>query len=133
VAARRAVRDDQPHTRDPPGRSGGLTMAACSSSGSRAATPPAATTSTTATPQASTTGTISAAAAGSAYLTDVAPANAALTTFGTKVSAWTDSTTNAQAEADAQPAITALRTLDTALTNAQWPASATAEPDSKSA
>jgi len=100
----------------------GLTLAACSSSGS-----PAATAAATTVPPASTTGTISTAAAGSAYLADVAPANAALTTFGARAEAWTDSTTNAQAEADAQPAIAALQTLDTALTNAQWPASSTTD------
>jgi hypothetical protein len=104
----------------------GLTMAACSSSGSPAAKA-AATTSATTAPQASTTSTISTAAAGSAYVADVAPANAALTTFGAKANAWTNSTTDAQAEADAQPAITALQTVNTALTDAQWPASATAD------
>ena len=74
-----------------------------------------------------TTTTISTAAAGSAYLADAAPANAVLTTFGAKAAAWTNNTTSAQAEADAQPAITALQTLDTALTNAQWPSAATAD------
>lgn len=65
--------------------------------------------------------TISTAAAGSAYPTDVAPANAALATFSAKAGAWTSSTSNTQAEADAQPAITALQNLNTALTNGQRP------------
>ena len=82
----------------------GMTLAACSSSGSSQS---ASTTSTTGASQVSIRTTISTAAAGSAYPTDVAPANAALATFSAKAGAWTSSTSNTQAEADAQPAITA--------------------------
>jgi|GEM_PF-3547447 hypothetical protein len=102
----------------------GMTLAACSSSGSSQS---ASTTSTTGAPQVSTPTTISTAAAGSAYLTDVAPANAALATFSAKAGAWTSSTSNTQDEADAQPATTVLRNLNTALTNGQWLAAATAD------
>jgi len=76
-------------------------------------------------PQSSTSTTVSIAAAGAAYLAAVAPANAAISAFSAAAGRWTSSTTNAQAEADAQPAISALQALGTTLTNDQWPASAT--------
>jgi hypothetical protein len=79
------------------------------------------------TPKASTTTTISTSAAGSAYLTAVAPANTAISTFTAKADAWTNNTTDAVAEADAQPLIAAFQKFDTTLTNAQWPAGATAD------
>ena len=92
-----------------------LAVAACSSTSSSPMT--------TAKPPASTTTTISIAAAGRAYLTAVVPANAALDTFSTSAGQWTGATTNAEAEADAQPSITALQELNTTLTNGQWPSS----------
>lgn len=65
---------------------------------------------------------ITTAAAGKQYLALVAPVNATLSAFGTEANGWTDSTTNAQAEADAQPAISALNSLDGKLLSDKWPA-----------
>ncbi len=101
-----------------------MTLAACSSSGS---SQPAVTTTTVTVPRTTTSTTISIAAAGAAYLAAVAPANTALTAFSNTANGWTSSTTNAEAEADAQPAITALQTLNTTLTNDPWPADAVAD------
>jgi hypothetical protein len=101
-----------------------MVLAACSSTGS---SQPAVTTTTSTVPRSTTSTTISSAAAGAAYLAAVALANAALTTFSNTANSWTSSTTNAEAEADAQPAITALQALNTTLTNDQWPADAVAD------
>jgi hypothetical protein len=61
------------------------------------------------------------AAAGTAYLADVAPANTAIAAFATQSDAWTSSTTDAEAEADAQPTISALNALETQLESTNWP------------
>ena len=74
----------------------------------------------TATPSASS-GTLSVAAAGTAYLADVAPANTAIGALATQADGWTSSPTDAEAEADAQPAISALSTLETQLEGTNWP------------
>jgi hypothetical protein len=106
----------------------GLVLAGCSSGASSSPTtvPTRKSAPTTTAPPATTT-TISVAQAGAAYLAIAAPADAALATFDTQAGEWTDSTTNSEAEADAQPAIAALHTLVSALTNGQWPAVATAD------
>ena len=104
--------------------SAGVALAACSSSGS---SQPAVTTTTVTVPRSTTSTTISTATAGAAYLAAAAPANAALTTFTNTANGWTSSTTNAEAEADARPAVTALQNLDTTLANDQWPAAAVAD------
>jgi hypothetical protein len=50
-----------------------------------------------------------------------------LSAFSTAVKSWSNSTTNAQAESDAEPAIAALESLTTTLTNDKWPTDATAD------
>lgn len=83
-----------------------------------------------ATPQPSSSpasGTLSVNAAAAAYLADVAPTNVAITAFQTASSSWTTSTTDAQAEATAQPLISALSTLETKLETTDWPATAQAD------
>jgi hypothetical protein len=85
-----------------------LSLAACGS---------AASSSPTTTQPPATTTTVSAAA--SAYLTDVDPVNVAWHNFLLEASAWTSGTTGTQAEADAQPLISALRKLDATLVNVQ--------------
>jgi hypothetical protein len=94
-----------------------ILLAAC---GSSSPSKSSATTSTTTAP--TTTTTISESSAASTYLTAVALVNAALSTFATEADAWTSSTTDAQAAADAKPAIAALQTFTTTLTNDEWPA-----------
>ena len=74
----------------------------------------------TATPSASPS-TLSLAAAGTAYLADVAPANTVVAALATQADAWTSSTTDAEAEADAQPTISALNALETQLEGTNWP------------
>jgi hypothetical protein len=74
----------------------------------------------TATPSASS-GTLSVAAAGTAYLADVAPANTAVAALATQANGWTSSTTDAEAEADAQPTISAPNALETQLEGTNWP------------
>jgi len=54
----------------------------------------------------------------------VNPVNAAISAFGTKANGWSNSTTSAQAEADAQPLISALQNLQNGLLHDQWPAAA---------
>ncbi len=78
-------------------------------------------------PAATTSTTISLSAAGTAYLAAVAPANSALTVFNAAADGWTSSTTNAQAANDAKPLISSLQSLDTVLTNDQWPTVATTD------
>jgi hypothetical protein len=102
-----------------------FSAAECSSGGSGLSLPP--TTSTTTAPQVSTSTSVSTAPAGTAYLADIAPVNAAIAAFGPKASAWSSSTTNAQAVADARPLVTALQTLKTTLTDGSWPATATTD------
>jgi hypothetical protein len=65
--------------------------------------------------------------AGAQYLAAVAPVNSAISSFSSAENNWTSSTTGAQAESDAQPLIASLKTLDTTLTDAQWPAAATSD------
>jgi hypothetical protein len=67
---------------------------------------------------------ISVKAAGNQYLKDVAPANIALGKFGKEASKWTSQTTDAQAEKEASPSITALRQLQNALLAQSWPTKA---------
>jgi hypothetical protein len=67
---------------------------------------------------------ISKKAAGKQYLRIFGPTGSAASTFGTEAGAWTSSTTDAQAEADAKPLITALQTLNRALLKDSWPAGA---------
>lgn len=67
---------------------------------------------------------ISLKAAGKQYLKDVAPTNAALAKFNAESSKWTNSTTDAQAEKEAAPVITALRKLQDALLVQSWPSKA---------
>lgn len=57
------------------------------------------------------------------YLKAVAPDNAAITTFDAQANAWSASTTDAQAEADAQPLITADKKFELRLEDTNWPAS----------
>jgi hypothetical protein len=56
---------------------------------------------------------------------DLTPVRSALLSFGTAASGWTDATTDAQAEADAQPLLNSLYTFQTKLERQQWPGSAT--------
>jgi hypothetical protein len=60
-------------------------------------------------------------AAGKQYLTDVAPANAALRSFESEIHAWTNSTPDAEGEQQAAPVFTALRTLRRNLLSQTWP------------
>lgn len=64
-------------------------------------------------PPATTTSlsTTTKSQAASAYLAAVAPANSAANAFNAEVKTWTNSTTNAQAEADAQPVIAAFQAV----------------------
>ncbi|MGC1237788.1 MAG: hypothetical protein WA860_03250 [Acidimicrobiales bacterium] len=59
--------------------------------------------------------------AGKQYLTDVAPANAALKSFESEIHAWTNSTPDAEGEHQAAPVFTALRTLQRNLLSQTWP------------
>jgi hypothetical protein len=67
---------------------------------------------------------ISKKAAGKQYLRLFGPTGSAASTFGAEAGAWTSSTTDAQAEADAKPLITALETLNRAVLKDRWPAGA---------
>jgi hypothetical protein len=64
---------------------------------------------------------ISTKAAGNQYLKDVAPTNLALGKFFAEASKWTNSTTDAQAEKDATPAVAALHKLQNTLLTQSWP------------
>lgn len=99
----------------------GLAIAGCSSSqpGASSSAPPPA--------NAPATASSSASAAGAAYLAAVGPVDAALSAFTAKAGTWTASTSTAQAASDAAPALTALRTFDTALRRQSWPSAATAQ------
>ena len=70
---------------------------------------------------------ISKKAAGRQYQALVNPANAAGNRFGVEANKWTNSTTNAQAEADAKPVIAAFNKLDRGLIDDRWPAGARAD------
>jgi hypothetical protein len=100
-----------------------LGCAGCSSTPSSTASTAVKTTI----PATTTSGTMSVAQAGANYLGAIGPTNAAAVKFVTAVHGWTSNTSNAQAEADAQPYISASKALDTVLTNDQWPANATAD------
>jgi hypothetical protein len=102
----------------------GLLAAGCGSA-TKAAT--SATTLTTSAPDVSrsTASTVlSTSAAAQAYLAAVNPVNATLTVLANKAGAWTDQTTDAQAESDAQPAIAAMQGLQQKLLDTNWPTSA---------
>jgi hypothetical protein len=66
---------------------------------------------------------ISQKAAARQYLTIVAPVNAAADKFNSQANEWSNSTTNAQAEADAKPLISAVLKLNSKLHNDRWPTS----------
>jgi hypothetical protein len=69
----------------------------------------------------STSGAISVKAAGTQYLKDVASANAALRTFDSEISAWTNSTADAEGEQQAESVLTALKMLRKNLLSQTWP------------
>jgi hypothetical protein len=101
----------------------GLSLAACSSG---TVTPPTSapvtiTSAPTTTTTIATTTTTSLKTAQSAYLADVAPVNSAINAFGQVANGWTSTTTDTQAESDAQPLLKTLNTLTTNLTDYQWP------------
>jgi predicted aconitase len=62
--------------------------------------------------------------AGRAFLADVAPVNSAINAFAADASIWSSSTTDAQAESDAAPVMSALQTLQTKLETTKWPGAA---------
>ena len=68
-----------------------------------------------------TSGAMSVKAAGKQYLSDVAPANAALRSFESEIHAWTNSTPDAEGEQQAAPVFTALRTLRRNFLSQTWP------------
>jgi hypothetical protein len=55
------------------------------------------------------------------YLTLVDPANSALDQFASQAQTWTNSTTGAQAEKDAEPSIAALSQVSSGLKRDRWP------------
>jgi hypothetical protein len=65
--------------------------------------------------------------AAAAYLRAVAPVNSVQGTFGTEIKGWDSSTSDSQAESEAQPLISAIQTLEKTLTNARWPANTVAD------
>lgn len=65
--------------------------------------------------------TITVKAAGRQYLALVNPVNTTIATFVSQANGWSDSTTDAQAEADAQPVIKDLQNLQTGLLRDRWP------------
>ena len=71
--------------------------------------------------------TVHLSAAASSYLAAVSPATLALTTFSSLADQWNSHSTNAEAEADAQPAFSALQMLASTLKDSHW--SAGAAPD----
>ena len=91
---------------------GGLVLSACSSGGSTTATTTTTTQGPSTTQASSTTAATTKAQAGSSYLAAVGPSNSAMDSFSTEAQAWTDSTTDSQAEDQAQPLIAAIRTLE---------------------
>jgi hypothetical protein len=83
-----------------------------------------ATTAPTSTTKPTPAPTITVKTAGQQYVNLVNPVNAAISAFRTKANGWSNSTTSAQAEADAQPLISALQNLQNGLLHDQWPAAA---------
>jgi hypothetical protein len=83
--------------------------------------------STSTTAPATTTTVTSKASAAAAYLTAVAPLNAAAGPFNHESAAWTSSTTAATAAKDAAPVIAAFKSASAALTNDRWPANTVAD------
>jgi hypothetical protein len=69
----------------------------------------------------STSGAMSLKAAGKQYLMDVAPANAALKSFESEITAWTNSTPDVEGEQQAAPVFTALKELQRNILNQTWP------------
>jgi len=57
------------------------------------------------------------------YLTIVAPVNVAAAKFNSQANEWSDSTSDAEAEADARPLITAVLKLNSKLKDDRWPKS----------
>ena len=100
-----------------------LVLAAC---GSTVASKPHAGVSTT-TLGPTTTPTMSASLARATFAAASAQAQIAMASFGNTASTWSDDTTGAQAEADAQPAISSLERFTTALTKDEWPTADTAD------
>ena len=71
---------------------------------------------------------LSKAAAGHAYLTDLAPMNAAFAAFETVETTWNPSTIGADvAAAGTAPLTAAIRTFDQRLSSTRWPAKAVAD------
>ncbi len=66
-------------------------------------------------------GAITTRAASAQYVNDVAPANAALTSFTTEVNAWTNATPDAEGEREAASVLTALGTLQKKMLSQTWP------------
>jgi hypothetical protein len=62
-------------------------------------------------------------AAARQYLTIVAPVNAAAARFNSQANEWSDSTSDAEAEADAKPLIGAVLRLNSKLKDDRWPKS----------
>jgi predicted TPR repeat methyltransferase len=71
--------------------------------------------------------TLSLSAARAKYSAALAPVTSALNAFDSKAIAWTASTTDTQAVADAHSAIAALQTFTTTLTNDKWPSVASSD------
>jgi hypothetical protein len=69
----------------------------------------------------STAGAISVKAAAEQYAKDVASANAALETFDSEISAWTNATPDAEGEQQATSVLTVLVTLRKSLQRQTWP------------
>jgi hypothetical protein len=69
----------------------------------------------------STAGAISVKAAGQQYVKDVASANAALRTFDSEITAWTNSTADAKGEQQAAPVLSSLKALQLNLLSQTWP------------
>ncbi len=81
-----------------------------------------------ATPPASPTPTnLTLKAAAAAYLADVGPDNVAGAKFSAVAATWTNSTTDAQAEAAAQPLLAADSVFEHQLEDTNWPGSAEAD------
>jgi hypothetical protein len=103
---------------------GAFALGGCGSSG----TPPGSLPSTTTTAPTTTTTTISPTVKAAAiYVAAAAKGNAAMTSFADAAKAWPSSETGAEAEQAAQPAISALKQLDTTLTDYAWPANTTTD------
>jgi len=72
-------------------------------------------------PTAADAKTISRSAASAHYLAAAKKVNAAFGKFATEVGKWKEKTTDAQAAAEAKPAILALKIFDTSMIDENWP------------